>query len=56
VRGWLLVPGCAEPVPTDWVAIYETLAQAQRELARSPDLMKAQRSPGDDPSIVETWI
>ncbi len=56
VRGWIFVAGVDAPIPTDWVALYATVDQAQAELAQSPDLHRVPRAPDDDPSIVECWL
>lgn len=53
VRRWEIRHGY-EPVPTDDVRTASSLAQARRNVPGG--CVRFHRSPGDDPTIVETWM
>lgn len=43
--------------PTEDVWLHETVEQARTMLAEwMPDAVALSRNPGDDPTIVETWL
>jgi hypothetical protein len=51
VRRWVLSH------PTDDMSLHPNLEDARRHLLdEHPDLFKLSRNPGDDPTIVETWL
>lgn len=50
-RRWLTTP---QPVPTSDIFLADTLDSLRQQLP--PGLIQMQRQPGDDPSILETWL
>lgn len=55
VRQFDVVQGQADPVPHEDATVHFTLESARNAVPDSADVC-FQRSPGDDPSIVETWM
>ena len=55
IRRWLIRPGAMEETPEVWLR--HSLADARRVIDRNaPGAYRLDRSPGDDPVIVEVWI
>lgn len=55
VRRWDIVQGHAEPVATDDLTVHFTVQSARNAVPPSAGVCFP-RSPGDDPTIVETWM
>ena len=53
VRGWLVGPG-GQVRDSGAIGFADTLEQARNYLP--PGLVRFERSPDDDPVIVETWL